>query len=234
MLIWGMGYLVFLVFILGSVQVMAKECVVLIHGLARTSTSFNLMANRLKKAGYETKDLDYPSTSYEIEYLAENYIPEAINMCSGYEKIHFVTHSMGGILLRYYFSNHELPQNLGRVVMLAPPNKGSEVVDHLKDSVIGYNWWNGPAGRQLGTDEMSVPNQLGPVDYPVGVIAGTRESFFLSRYFDEPNDGKVSVSRTKVDGMKDHIVLHVTHTFTMNNRTVQKQVESFLKTERFQ
>ena len=127
------------------------------------------------------------------------------------------------------------PNNLGRVVMLSPPNGGSEVVDELKD-LWYFSWHNGPAGQQLSTADDSLPNQLGPVDYPVGVITGDTYAFFdfwLAQFFHGPNDGKVSVERTKVEGMSDFLVVHESHPFIMNSEIVQLETIHFLKEGNF-
>ena len=117
---------------------------------------------------------------------------------------------------------------MGRVVMLGPPNKGSQVVDELR-SMPGFELINGPAGLQLGTENDSVPNTLGPADFEVGIIAGTSTiNFFLSTMLPNPNDGKVSVESTKLEGMTDHISMPVTHPFMMKNEQVIKQVIYFL------
>jgi hypothetical protein len=117
--------------------------------------------------------------------------------------------------------------------MLGPPNKGSEVVDRLKN-IPGFEFINGPAGLALGTAKTSVPNSLGAVTYPVGVIAGSSTiNPILSQMLPNPDDGKVSVESTKVEGMADHIIVPVSHTFLMRNDNVIKQVKAFLKTGAF-
>ncbi len=212
----------------------ATECVVLLHGLARTAASMEQMAETLTAAGYQVENLDYPSRYASIEQLAASVIPAGATRCSAAEAspVHFVTHSLGGILVRYYLASNRL-QNLGRVVMLGPPNQGSEVADALMD-VPGYEALNGPAGRQLGTGPNSIPRRLGPVDFPLGVVAGTQTiNYFLSQLLPNPDDGKVSVASTKVEGMADHISLPFSHPFLMQRDEVIAQVLAFLANGRF-
>lgn len=219
-------------FLLLGQPAVSGDCVVLLHGLARTSLSMEVMATRLKRDGFRVVNKDYPSTSATIQELAAKVVPEAIAECGPAEKINFVTHSMGGILVREFLKETH-PENLGRVVMMGPPNKGSPLVDEFRD-VPGFEFWNGIAGTQLGTGADSVPNRLGPVDFPLGVIAGSRPLLPLTgAEFDGPNDGKVSVESTKVEGMADHIILPVTHTFMMNSPKVYDQVVAFLRNGRF-
>jgi len=210
------------------------EYVILLHGLARTERSMKALEKRLVAEGYGVVNVGYPSRSAAIQNLAGLVIPDAVAACvaDGAEAVHFVTHSMGGILARYYLARHHLPQ-LGRVVMLAPPNAGSRVVDKLRGNFI-FKWLNGPAGQQLGTGPDSLPKSMGPVNYEVGVIAGDRSvNFLLSRLIAGPDDGKVAVAATRVEGMADHIVIHATHPFIMRHRQVMDQVVMFLKNGRF-
>lgn len=209
----------------------AQEGVILLHGLARTDSSMRKMERSLKEAGFVVQNVAYPSRTATIEELSDAAIgptldSPALKDCSA---IHFVTHSMGGILVRSYFARHRF-ERLGRVVMLGPPNQGSEVVDSLKSWRI-FQKLNGPAGAELGTDAASVPNTLPPINFECGVIAGDRSVNWINSLamIDGKDDGKVSVERTRVEGMKEHLVVHATHTFMMRNKHVIASTLRFLK-----
>jgi hypothetical protein len=168
----------------------SSDCVVLLHGLNRSWHAMSKMATELQAAGYTTVNVDYPSQTGPIESLAPMAVNEGLEKCHDADavQIHFVTHSMGGILLRYAHNESPIP-DLGRVVMLAPPNQGSEIVDVTKDWP-GAELLSGEAGLQIGTDENSIPAQLGPVDFELGIIAGTGTiSPFLSLMLPNPDDG---------------------------------------------
>jgi triacylglycerol lipase len=212
----------------------AQEEVILLHGLCRTSRSMVIMEVALAKAGYEVRNVDYPSRTASIQKLADDAIGKAVSdsQRDGAGQINFVTHSLGGILVRSYLARHTIP-SLGRVVMLAPPNQGSEVVDRLGWLFL-FKWINGPAGNELGTGTNSTPNKLGPANFPVGIIAGDRSiNWINSLLIPGRDDGKVSVQRTKLAGMTDHLVIHATHPFVMKNHEVIRQTIQFLRAGSF-
>ena len=210
-------------------------CVILLHGMGRTHRSMASMADHLADKGYRVVNQDYPSTQASIETLSQDIVAKTVRRCRSERPsapVHFVTHSLGGILVRYYLQTHHLPPG-SRVVMLSPPNQGSEIADLLKDNVL-YRWIMGPAGQQLGTGADAVPNRLGPVDVPVGIITGdsTLEPWFSSR-LPGPDDGKVSVQRARLAEMADFLVVHKSHGFIMTDPEVIEQTAHFLEHGRF-
>ena len=213
----------------------ASDCVVLLHGLIRTSSSMERMAESLQEAGYRTANIDYPSRDYTVEELAPMAVEKGLEACRAeddVDSIHFVTHSLGGILVRQYLSENDIPE-LGRVVMLGPPNQGSAAVDQLGD-VPGFDWLNGPAGKQLGQGENSVPLRLGPATFELGVIAGNRTiDPVTSAVLENPDDGRVSVEDTKLEGMADFVVVDHSHAFMMRMTRPIELTLHFLKNGNF-
>lgn len=216
------------------VSAAASECVVLLHGLWPVTRSLAEFEEKLSYSGYQTVYVNYPSRKNTIEKLAVSAVGEGVTGCreQGAGSIHFITHSLGGILLRFYLQSNELPE-LGRVVMLGPPNQGSQLAQAVKSWPI-VDWLLGPAGRALGTDDGAIVRQLLAVDFELGVIAGSLAINPLGLLFiDGPNDSVVSVASTRVEGMADHVVLPVLHSFIMRDNEVIDHSIHFLKTGNF-
>ncbi|MFV0477120.1 MAG: esterase/lipase family protein [Parahaliea sp.] len=210
--------------------------VVLLHGLARSSASMEALAVHLQSHHYQVCNVSYPSTDFSVEVLAAEYVVPAIRSCFADPNIalNFVTHSMGGIIVRQLVHAH-LIDKVGRVVMLAPPNHGSEIVDRLGELSL-FQWLNGPAGSQLGTSEQSLPQRLGPAAFELGIIAGNSSiNLLLSMLISGDDDGKVSIESAKLEGMADFKVVASTHPFIMKDRQdVWPLVLNFLRDGRFE
>ncbi len=209
--------------------------VVLLHGIGRTKITMFPLGAYLSLKDYDVINIDYQSREKPIEELIDD-IDKEINLhkTAAEKRIHFVGYSLGGLVIRAYLHKHR-PKNIGRVVLIGVPNNGSEVADFLKD----YDFYKksfGPAGQQLTTDQSEIKDLLGKIDYDVGVIAGQMSIDPISSLFLIPDkdDGKVSVESTRLDGMKDHIILNTTHTFMVNNPVVMQQVDYFIEHGKFE
>lgn len=201
--------------------------------MGRSSRSMKSLERFLKGEGYFTYNQSYPSTVSHVERSSVHYINSALaNIPHSVTRIHFVTHSLGGLLIRYYLSNYTI-NRLGRVVMLAPPNQGSEVAEKYREH-FWYKWMTGMPGQQLHKTNNPLLEQLKPVPAEVGVIAGTSSSDpWFNHVFKSEHDGKVSVESTKLPEMKALLKVHHGHTFIMNKRKVKHHVLNFLTTGNF-
>lgn len=224
------------------------ERVVLLHGLGLNASSMKKIREALTDDGYRVCSVNYPSRDYPIDTLVTRFVQPAIARCfpdvfsrtAHGAATHFVTHSMGGILVRALSTRPDSPR-IGRVVMIAPPNQGSEVVDSMAGS-----WWfgglldalGGPAGHELGTDSNSMPqrlNRLGPPAFTFGVIAANKSlDPLFSEWIAGRDDGKVAVENTKLFGMRDFIEIAASHTMVLWKDETVRQVRTFLRTERFE
>ncbi|MDJ0740823.1 MAG: alpha/beta fold hydrolase [Gammaproteobacteria bacterium] len=203
-------------------------CVILLHGMAQTSLSMLPMAHDLERAGYRVRNIGYPTRPHDVAELAERYLKPAIAASGTRQPVHLVTHSLGGILARWYLQDHDLPTG-SRIVMLAPPNHGSEVADVVRHWPP-YRWFMGAVGQQLGTGADGIVRQLEPVCAEVGVIAGRRSiQPWFSWLLPGDDDGAVSVASTRLDEMRDFIVVDASHTLLMFNGKVRRQVRHFLR-----
>ncbi len=209
------------------------EVVVLLHGLGRTDRSMRPLEKRLAEAGFEVHNLRYASTDKPPEALVEELGREVESCCTQAPAVHFVGHSLGGLIARAYVAE-EAPANVGRVVMLAAPNRGSELVDEWGESAL-FRSALGPAAQQLGTDPESFPNRLPPPVVEIGVIAGTGSVNPIgSAVIPDEDDGMVSLASTRLEGMKDFLVVPTSHAFIMRSEEVGVQVVHFLRHGLFQ
>jgi triacylglycerol lipase len=209
-----------------------KDCVILLHGLARTHVSMLLLESELHRHGYRVVNNNYPSMRNSIDALANEYIPPMVAEClkSNPDHIHFVTHSMGGIMLEVYLQHHKIPK-LDHIVMLGPPHHGSPWVNKVNKNGF-LKVILGPAIEELATKKTKISFKA--KQYKIGIIAGNYNlNPFGQLIFGEPNDGKVGVSSTQIEGMNDFILMPVTHTFMMINPFVEDQIIHYLSDGQF-
>ena len=220
-----------------------RETVVLLHAMGRTHLSMARLAWELERDGYHVINATYPSRTEPLETLATEWLPARLAKIDPESRVHFVTHSMGGILVRLWRKEVAgLPGatvKLGRVVMLAPPNAGSEIPNRLARFQL-FHWWVGVNGGRLGTAAHALPHRLGPWPSPkaeggdLGIIAGGWSlPVFMASWVAAPNDGKVSVASTHLAGERAHLVLPFSHTWLGWRRETIAQVKAFLREGKF-
>lgn len=239
-----------------ATPILPGETVVLLHGLGLGSWAMARFEHDLRREGYRVVNISYDSRGTPLEQLAGSWLPRVLHDTGtdSAPRLHFVTHSMGGIILRLWLhqtmesqsaqtsdptTNSQFPTTpgrLGRVIMLAPPNAGSEVADRLRN-FPPFRWFTGVNGARLGTSPDSLPRALGP--WPagagqLGVIAGNH-SFnpLFSTWLPGPDDGRVSVASTRLDGMSDFLILRHSHTWLQWRRETIRQACAFLRDGRF-
>ena len=225
--------IVITIFIVNLQAKQINESVILLHGLGDVKLSMLKLEIALKEEGYTTKNIGYSSNGETIESLAEKELSEIVERYKkiGFDKIHFVTHSMGGLIVRCYLQDHELPEG-SRIVMLSPPNKGSEVADHFKESKF-YNLIVGDVGQELATDS-NILSELKQIIPEIGIIAGDKSTNpYFSKIIPGEDDGRVAVDNTKLIEMKDFMIVHSTHLTIKYNDEVIRQTVFFLQNGKF-
>lgn len=214
---------------------MAKDLVILLHGITRSNLDMLRIEKKIQNDGFDTLNIKYPSTKKDLDAITDLvYAKIAADQRYGEApNVHFVAHSMGGLVARHLIYKYR-PGNLGKVVMLGTPNKGSEMANFMTDNRLLSKVFNlifGPAGNQLRTDQDQIDGGL--INYPLGVIASDVSLNPLGEHvFGQPNDTLVSVEGTKIDGMADHITMtswSTTHSIMMFDTGIIRQAIHFLK-----
>ena len=211
-----------------------RDGIIYLHGIGRSGSCMASLEREARSHDFRTLIIDYPARRHDLSSLADYVEKVAAPWIDALEgSLHLVTHSMGGLVARAWLTRYRRAK-LGRVVMLAPPSQGSEIADLLAPTGV-FRAVYGPAGMQLTTRQSAaLVALLGRVDYPLGIIAGRRSFDPLGwLVLPKPNDGRVSVERTKLEGMADHIILPVTHTFLTHDPIVIEQTYAFLMEGRF-
>jgi pimeloyl-ACP methyl ester carboxylesterase len=210
----------------------APEHVVVLHGMARTESSMTPLAERIAAAGYRVFNVGYPGRKMAPEELVAVLRSALAECCADAERLHFVTHSLGGILVRAYLAETPDPR-VGRVVMMSPPNQGTDIVDILGDTWL-FRTLMGPTAAQMGTGPDSLPARLPPADFELGIIGATGSiNPFGSLLIPGEDDGIVPLCRMWLEGATDTLVVSNSHSLMMHSKDVARQVLTFLATGQF-
>lgn len=210
------------------------DCVVLLHGIGLRAWTMRRIETALQADGYRTLNLSYPSRRMPIEEIAGTWLPAQLAQhgANRAPRLHFVTHSMGSLVLRKFLADAR-PDNLGRVVMLGPPNQGSAAADVARGNALLRLFLGDNLGR-LGTGGDAVVRTLGPADFEVGIIAGNASlNPLFGRALGGPHDGVVSVASARLEGMRDFLVVPHSHTVMLWRTAVADQVRAFLRDGKF-
>jgi pimeloyl-ACP methyl ester carboxylesterase len=211
------------------------ECVLLLHGLYRTAASMALIEHHLIRQGYGVINIDYASTRSDIASVAQEEVTAAVAAAKeqGYERIHVVTHSLGALVIRSYLQDHRLPEG-SRIVMLAPPNQGSELADWAYRTFPKLRRVAGPAANQLGTRGRPFASRLHPVSEAVGILIGEKSwNPLSSKILPGADDGAVPLERAKLQEMQDFMVVPCNHSSIILDKNVRYQIVRFLQRGRF-
>ncbi|MEM8549900.1 MAG: alpha/beta hydrolase [Verrucomicrobiota bacterium] len=218
----------------------AEERVIVLGGIGPNFLCMRRMATYLQEQGYAVTMIHYPSTRHALEPLVRDHVAPAVAQANTEpdQPLHFVTLSMGGIVFRQLLACAR-PANLGRAVLVAPPNGGSEVADFFREWAL-FRWLFGPAGPELGTRPSDRPKALGPINgAEVGVIAGTRS---IDPWFDPmfgrqhrgAHDGKVTVASARMEGLADFLTLQDNHYTIIRSPETLRQTTYFLRSGHFE
>lgn len=211
-------------------EIKEHEMVFLLHGIGKGKYDMAALARKLRAAGYAVVNWGYPSTKYKLSELAEK-LDEQVERFPDY-KIHFVTHSMGGIVVRTFLAEHDV-KHMGRLVMIAPPSQGAELAQFFGNWPV-YKYLLGPAGQELKPGELGKCAAAGVPACEFGIIAGgTGRSIGINPLLPGDNDGTVTVESTKLDGAKDFALVPYPHpVIQMMPKTAELTI-SFLENGEF-
>lgn len=207
-----------------------QEVVIMLHGLWRSIRAMQPMARYLTERGYTTVNVPYASFRHDLDKLVSLVAEEIRPWIEQGKTVHFVTHSLGGVVLKRLLELVHI-EKIGRVVMLAPPHRGSEIVDWILSSPLRtVKGVLGPAGEFLSSARMSEHSENFPPDVEAAVIMGDKSGIpFFRRLLDASNDGLVSVEKGRLLGIKEFEIVNADHTFISSDLSVMQLVANFIK-----
>lgn len=214
------------------IQAPSTHLVLLVHGILRSTGTFSGMEKALIEAGFDAVAISYPSTRSTIEEHAEG-LARLLDRQEGSETVSFVTHSMGGLVVRHLLAREAAWMGrigIHRIVLIAPPNQGSAIARLLED-VPAYRLIYGAAGQQLTPEEVS---KIPMLAHSFAIIAGgKRDGSGFNPLLPGDDDGTVRVAETDLDGAADFLVVPEIHATISNHPDTVRATIGFLKQGKF-
>ncbi|RKD30012.1 alpha/beta fold hydrolase [Thermohalobacter berrensis] len=212
-----------------------KKKVVLIHGYNKSSKDMLPLKKNMERLGYECILVDLPLRFKEVDYCTsvfEKKIKGLLRNLNSNEKISIIGHSTGGLIIRYYLSKTKYIDKIGRCVLIATPNKGSQLADIAsRFSKVFINILK--TLKSLTTEEIKKLGIKEVKNVEIGAIAGNNNNLLLGKLLKEENDGRVRVSSVKYKGLKDFIILPYGHKEIHHKFKTAKLVDSFIRNGKF-
>jgi pimeloyl-ACP methyl ester carboxylesterase len=233
-----LNWLITIILLLPGVsQAASQEVVVLLHGVASVPLSMKYLEKGFEEEGYTVLNLGYPSTRESIGENAAAIRAEILEYVDSLDPgtevtVHLVAHSLGNLVARRAMSDG-IP-NLGRMVMIAPPNHGSFVAEAVKHLNIFF-WIYGESGQQLSADNRAFFEELPEPSCSFGIIAGGKgnnEGFLPLIPGDD--DGVIRVETTRLPGADDFTIIDAEHTLILFKKETLRQTVHFLRNGYFE
>jgi len=207
----------------GKISAARPHAVVLVHGLGRSHYSLRALANTFRAQNHEIIDFNYASNLGTLATHAK-HLNRMLNNVQGVDRLSFVAHSMGAIVLRQAMATNEPWMErmaLGRAVLLTAPNQGSAVARMLTGHVLIDHLF-GPALRELADPHLG---RKFPLNMTFATLTGTVNWL---PFLKGGNDGLVTEEETRLDGAVQHVTLRASHVFVMMNKEAINFTRTFI------
>lgn len=210
------------------------KVVIVLHGLNRSTATMRRLANHLREADFQVINFQYASGRTTIDAHADSLRRIIQDIPASVTDLSFVGHSMGNIVVRRYLAGSEIDSRIRRMVMIGPPNQGSQLAKML-GGTIPFRMVTGESGTQLAGEWEKFQSRLATPDFEFGIIAGGQdEKIRLSNFLlDGKDDLIVRVAETKLPGAHDFVVRPMLHSTMMKHPETLEMTLRFLQSGHF-